>query len=68
MKKQCLYIYFILQVGTLVSLAKSINYLAKKKQDYENKILSIKADIRKIRIERDQLNREFDVDEFQSSE
>ena len=49
-----------------MSLSKTINYLSKKKKDYENKMLTIKKSLNTIQNELDMLTKEFDDYEYQA--
>ena len=51
-------------MGSLVSLSKTINYLSKKKKDYESKMLTIKKSLNTIQNELDILTKEFDNYEY----
>ena len=56
------------KVGSLVSLSKTINYLSKKKKDYENKMLNIKKSLNTMQNELDLLTKEFEDYEFTTYE
>ena len=49
-------------------MSKTINYLSKKKKDYENKMLNIKKSLNTMQNELDMLTKEFEDYEFQSYE
>ena len=52
------------KVGSIVAIAKSINYLARKKQDYELKIQTNKKNIALLSKEYSELHDLFDTYEF----
>ena len=53
-------------MGSLVSLAKSINYLQKKKQDYELKMQTYHKNYQTLQKELEELTQEFENYEYQT--